>query len=278
MFLSRGVVQISAYIDAWLGSFLGTGAVSALGYAQTLYTLPVSLFGMAVSAAELPAMSSAMGTPAGGRCGDAAAPDAGHSADCVFRDPVGGRLRSARRRDRGHHLSLRRISSTTTCCLSGRVLAGSAVGLLASTSGRLYSSAFYALRDTRTPLRFAVIRVALTLGLGYLCALPLPRLLGIDQRWGAAGLDGFSRASRAGWSSCCCGAACSDASALCLPGASRILRLWLVALLAAACGLRHQAVLPFHRPLARGPLRFDPVCGRSISASRSGWASPAWAR
>ena len=62
VFLSRGVVQISAYIDAWLGSFLGTGAVSALGYAQTLYTLPVSLFGMAVSAAELPAMSSAMGT------------------------------------------------------------------------------------------------------------------------------------------------------------------------------------------------------------------------
>src|SRR5262249_8078289 len=62
VFLSRGVVQISAYIDAWLGSFLGTGAVSALGYAQTLYTLPVSLFGMAVSAAELPAMSSERGT------------------------------------------------------------------------------------------------------------------------------------------------------------------------------------------------------------------------
>ena len=35
------------------------------------------------------------------------------------------------------------------------VLAGSGVGLLASTSGRLYSSAFYALRDTRTPLNFA---------------------------------------------------------------------------------------------------------------------------
>ena len=64
VFLSRGVVQISAYIDAWLGSFLGTGAVAALGYAQTLYTLPVSLFGMAVSAAELPAMSAELGTQA----------------------------------------------------------------------------------------------------------------------------------------------------------------------------------------------------------------------
>src|SRR5208282_1947242 len=48
------------------------------------------------------------------------------------------------------------------------ILAGSTVGLLASTLGRLYSSTFYALRDTRTPLRFAVIRIVLTTVLGYL--------------------------------------------------------------------------------------------------------------
>ena len=34
------------------------------------------------------------------------------------------------------------------------ILAGSAVGLLASTMGRLYSSTYYALHDTRTPLRY----------------------------------------------------------------------------------------------------------------------------
>ena len=68
------------------------------------------------------------------------------------------------------------------------ILAGSTVGLLASTLGRLYSSTYYALRDTRTPLRFAVLRVVLTTILGYLCAVPLPRLLGIDPRWGVAGL------------------------------------------------------------------------------------------
>src|SRR5262249_57633855 len=60
-FVSRGVVQLSAYIDQVLASLLPVGAVAALGYAQTLYTLPVSLFGMAVTAAELPAMSSALG-------------------------------------------------------------------------------------------------------------------------------------------------------------------------------------------------------------------------
>jgi putative peptidoglycan lipid II flippase len=75
------------------------------------------------------------------------------------------------------------------------ILAGSAVGLVASTVGRLYSSAYYALRDTRTPLKFAVIRVVLTTGLGYVFALPVPRALGIDVRWGVAGLTasaGFS--------------------------------------------------------------------------------------
>src|SRR5205085_2386037 len=58
VFVSRGVVQISAFVDAWLASWLGTGAVAALNYSQSLYTLPVSLFGISVSAAELPEMSS----------------------------------------------------------------------------------------------------------------------------------------------------------------------------------------------------------------------------
>jgi putative peptidoglycan lipid II flippase len=77
------------------------------------------------------------------------------------------------------------------------IIAGSAVGLLASTLGRLYASTYYALRDTRTPLRYASLRVVLTVGLGYLCALPLPRWLGIDQHWGAAGLT--ASAGVAGW-------------------------------------------------------------------------------
>ena len=78
-----------------------------------------------------------------------------------------------------------------------RILAGSSVGLLASTLGRLYSSTYYAFRDTRTPLRYAVIRVALTTVLGYLFAIPLPRLLGLAPEWGAAGLT--ASAGMAGW-------------------------------------------------------------------------------
>jgi putative peptidoglycan lipid II flippase len=78
-----------------------------------------------------------------------------------------------------------------------RILAGSGIGLLASTLGRLYSSTYYALKDTRTPLRFAVVRVTLTTILGVIFAFALPRWLGVDTRWGMAGLT--ASAGLAGW-------------------------------------------------------------------------------
>ncbi len=52
--VSRGVVQLSAYIDSIIASLLGMGAVAGLANAQIIYTLPISLFGMSVAAAELP--------------------------------------------------------------------------------------------------------------------------------------------------------------------------------------------------------------------------------
>jgi len=64
--LTRGVVQVSAFIDQILSSFLGASMVAVMAYAQTVYLLPVSLFGMAISAAELPELS---GTAAGARTG-----------------------------------------------------------------------------------------------------------------------------------------------------------------------------------------------------------------
>ena len=187
VFISRGVVQISAYIDAFLASWLPTGAVAALAYAQTLYTLPVSLFGMSVSAAELPVMSGAIGA-------------ADEIAE-ILRSRLNNGLRQITFLVVPSVVGFLALGDVIVAAIyqSGRflrgdviyvwgILAGSTVGLLASTLGRLYSSGFYALRDTRTPLRFAIVRVLLTTLLGYLAALPLPRVLGVEQRWGVAGL------------------------------------------------------------------------------------------
>src|SRR5271167_1736749 len=57
--VGRGVGQVSGYVDNLLASLLPTGAVAAINYAQILYFLPVSLFGLSVAAAELPSMSRA---------------------------------------------------------------------------------------------------------------------------------------------------------------------------------------------------------------------------
>ena len=70
-------------------------------------------------------------------------------------------------------------------------------GMLAGAVGRLLTSSFYALNDTRTPLRFAVVRIVLTLVLGYAAAVWLPTWLGFDARWGTAGLT--ASAGVAGW-------------------------------------------------------------------------------
>src|SRR5690606_17069194 len=52
--------------------------------------------------------------------------------------------------------------------------------------GRLYASAFYALKDPKTPLRYAVIRVALASVLAWGMGLYLPGLLGFPEYLGGA--------------------------------------------------------------------------------------------
>jgi putative peptidoglycan lipid II flippase len=247
VFMSRGVVQISAFVDAGLASFLGEGALNALGYAQSLYTLPVSLFGMSVSAAELPTMSKALGDL------EVVADVLRHRLDEGLRriaffivpssmaflalgDIIAGALYQTGK------------FTHTGAIYVWAILAGSTVGLLASTLGRLYSSTYYALRDTRTPLRYAIVRVVLTTVLGYLCALPLPRLLGIDPQWGVAGLT--ASAGVAGWIEF----ALLRRSLNRRIGrtgltASYVIKLWIAALLAADVGWGFKLILPHLHPI-----------------------------
>lgn len=186
--MGRGVAQISGYVDNLLASLLPTGAVAAISYAQILYILPVSLFGMSVAAAELPSMARL--TAAGD-------------------DGVGEVLR--RRLDGGlRQIAFMIVPSCVAFILIGdrivallfqsgeftrrdslyvwATVAGMSIGMLAGARARLYISAFYALADTKTPFRYGLARVTLTFILGYLCAFPLPRAIGLAPRWGIVGL------------------------------------------------------------------------------------------
>jgi putative peptidoglycan lipid II flippase len=194
--ISRGVVQLSAYIDTVLASLLTTGAVTGLTNAQLLYTLPVSLFGMSISAAELPAMSGTLGADPAGAEAVRRRLDAGLRQIAFFVLPSAIAFLALGDVIAAGILQTGRFRPEDSVYVWG-ILAGSAVGLLASTLGRLYSSTYFALRDTRTPLRYAVIRVILTTVLGYVFAIYFPRWLNIPQMWGAAGLT--ASAGIAGW-------------------------------------------------------------------------------
>ncbi|HEY5219609.1 MAG TPA: murein biosynthesis integral membrane protein MurJ [Gemmatimonadaceae bacterium] len=188
VFMSRGVVQISSYIDQFLTSLFPNGMVTVFTFATTLYVLPVSLFGGSISVAELPEMSRT--TVDDHERGGALRPrlDAGlrRIAFLVVPSAVAfvaiGDVLTRLIFEHGRF-------TATDAVYTWAVLAGSAVGLLAGTLGRLYSSTYYALRDTRTPLRFALVRVSLTAVLGAFFGLALPRILGINVRWGVAGLS-----------------------------------------------------------------------------------------
>jgi putative peptidoglycan lipid II flippase len=160
--MGRGVVQLSGWLDMALASFLFEGAVAALGYAQTFYMLPVSLFGMSIAAAELPELSRAGG--------GAAEPlrqrvSAGLRQMGVFVVPsaIGYVLLG--------DIIIRAMYESgdfdrADTLLVHLILAAYSLGLIASTATRLYSSALYALEDTRTPARIAIIRVITSALLG----------------------------------------------------------------------------------------------------------------
>ncbi len=189
--LGRGVVQFSAWVDTAFASLISNRALSSLVYAQTLYLIPVSLFGMAVSAAELPEMSRATGEGQ-----DVAAKlrqriDAGSRRIAFWVVPSAAAFLFVGDMVAAALLQTGRFDAADSRYL-WYLLMGAAVGLVASTVGRLYASTFYALKDPKTPLRFAVVRVAAGTAGAWLLGLYLPRRLGLPPHLGALGLTGAS--------------------------------------------------------------------------------------
>jgi putative peptidoglycan lipid II flippase len=248
--ISRGAVQITAYIDQYIASWLPTGAVTGLFNAQLLYTLPVSLFGISISAAQLPALSG----------------DATRDGLEPFRERINTNLQ---------RLAFFIVPSAVAFLALGDViagavlqtgkfrvqdsqyvwgiLAGSAIGLLATTMARLYSVAHYALGDTKRPLQFAMVRLIIAGGLGYLGALYAPAWLGLEPQWGAAGLT--ASAGVAGWTEfALLRSSLNRRIGRTGLAPSYLMRLWIAGLVAAPVALATKVALPPLHPIVRGAI------------------------
>ncbi len=180
----RGVVNLSALMDTFLAGLLADGALAMMGRAQTLYVLPISLFGMAIAASELPELSRSRGS---------------------VEDVLQPRVRDALERMAflliPSALAYIFLGDVITAGLFQRgefgpvdtagvyfVVAAYSLGLVASASSRALSSAYYALRDTRTPAMVATARVVLSFALGAALMFPLDRFAVGNLRLGAVGL------------------------------------------------------------------------------------------
>ncbi len=182
---ARGFENVSSLVrELTLAGLLAGGAVAVLGFVQTLYVLPISLFGLSVGAAELPELSrerKAATEQLSARIGEAL----GQVQYWVVPTVVGYVLLG--------ETVIRVVYfggafGEDETAVTALVLGVFSVGLLASASSRLLSNAFFALRDTRTPARVAVHRILISLAIGALLMFPLDERQIGDLHLGAAGL------------------------------------------------------------------------------------------
>ncbi|MDE0082286.1 MAG: murein biosynthesis integral membrane protein MurJ [Gammaproteobacteria bacterium] len=181
---SRGVVNLGSWLDFTLAAYLATGAVATLGYAQTLYLLPIALFGMSVAASELPELARGRGRGIA-QLGEEVTGGMRRVAYFLIPSALGyisiGHVITAAIYQTG-------AFGEAEVRVTWAVLAAYAIGMPASALSRLLSSAFFAVRNTRTPARVAYLRVALSLAVGGALMFPLDSVAVEELRLGAAGL------------------------------------------------------------------------------------------
>ncbi len=287
--MGRGVVQLSGYLDLVLASLLAIGAVARLRYAQTLYLLPISLFAHERRGRCACPISRATAMAPSARC--ASAPSAAVRRVAFFVVPsfvafvaigdvlVAGLYRAGE-------------FGAADVRVVWLILIGYSFGLLASTTTRVYQSAFFALRDTATPARAAFVRVLVALVAGAVLmvqfepvtvlgfTIPAGALAGFDADGLPLGPLGLAAGAAVGawveW------ALLKRALGARLGRVGAGVRTARAHVRGGACGRRRRLL---HQPLAREPAaaaRGVGRCGRcsapSISPSRSPSASSRRAR
>lgn len=188
VFVGRGVTQLSGFVDVMVASTLLPGSASMLANAQAVYMLPVSLFGMSVSAAALPGLSTVAG-------------EASDEARVALRGMLDARLRQVAYFVVPSAVALMALGpaiiavlfeggayGATEAAWQRWTLAAAGLGLLAATLGRLYATALFALHDTRTPQRAAITRVVLAAGVGVAAATWGVPAVGLHPRFGIVAL------------------------------------------------------------------------------------------
>ena len=168
--LGTAVAEINMFVDTMLASMLQEGSVSYLYYANRLVQFPLGVFAIAISTALLPALSH----------------HAGKNENEKLIETLSAALRGAMfliipstfgliilREPIIEVLFERGAFDNAATLNTAFALAFYAIGLLAFSGVKLFVSAFYAIGDTKTPVKIAIIAMLINIVLNIILMGPL---------------------------------------------------------------------------------------------------------
>jgi putative peptidoglycan lipid II flippase len=171
--VGAGGVQLALFADTLIASFLPTGALSALYYADRINQLPIGVVGIAVGTVLLPEMSRRLA--AGDTRGAALAQARGIQLALLMTVPsVAGAIAIPDLIMRA--LFARGAFTVADAAAAGATLAAYAIGLLPFVMMRSFTAPFYARGDTLTPVKAALLAAAVNIALKVVLMGPLAQV------------------------------------------------------------------------------------------------------
>jgi putative peptidoglycan lipid II flippase len=171
--IGAGGVQLALFADTLIASFLPTGALSALYYADRINQLPIGVVGIAVGTVLLPEMARRLA--AGDEKGAASAQARGVQLALLLTIPCAAAaitipdliMRA---------LFARGAFTAADAAAAGATLAAYSIGLLPFVLMRSFTAPFYARGDTATPVKAALLAAAINIALKVVLMGPLAQV------------------------------------------------------------------------------------------------------
>ncbi|MCP4104688.1 MAG: murein biosynthesis integral membrane protein MurJ [Desulfobacteraceae bacterium] len=164
------VYQVNIVVGTLLASFLPEGSVSCLWFADRLVQFPLGIFGIATATAVLPSLSR----QAAAKDFDALKDSFAYAIRLIFFITIPSMAGLIVLREPIVALLFKRGAfDAETTRLTAYALLCYSVGLWAFAAVRIVVSTFYALQDTKTPVRMAVISIFANIALGIILMGPL---------------------------------------------------------------------------------------------------------
>lgn len=171
--IGAGGVQLALFADTLIASYLPTGALSALYYADRINQLPIGVVGIAVGTVLLPEMSRRLA--AGDERGAALAQARGIQLALLLTVPsVAGAVAIPDLIMRA--LFARGAFTAAEAAAAGATLAAYAIGLLPFVMMRSFTAPFYARGDTLTPVKAALLAAAVNIAFKVMLMGPLAQV------------------------------------------------------------------------------------------------------